>query len=291
MKVRSLGQIKLTKFSDSNYTLSTNTNDIVTVTKNDIDSDQDVIAFNIANEMATKNTASGTKIKYRAVGGDVMCKFMFLEDTSDAQNKQIRNYLYSLDSPDSKINSDSRREFFNKPGQDFSDWRNQCRLEFYPLSGVGVYDTTNVIIIPVGCVSVVESDKMFNTNPLDVTIMGVGGKRLVTIDSTANLSTNVDLSTGGTDKIVTITIDGVTQDVNFGQAAATTRAQIKTAIETAFSTANVADQGTNFLRLSSTIAGTDIVISNPTTGTSGLSLIFGFSETQIVDGVYPLIIK
>ena len=123
----------------------------------------------------------------------------------------------------------------------------------------------------------------------DITFSGTIGE-YATLTSDIDLSSNVDLSTAATDKIVNITIDDVSYDVNFGQGAATTQASIVSAINVAFGS-TVAATSTNFVKITGEKGSTlgNVTLSAPSTGASGLGLIFITANITTTDvGVNPI---
>ena len=280
------GTITLTKFANADFDLSVLPADQVVIRKVNLDSDIDNIVFQTANITASKNTAAGTELRYTTPGGESKSLINFYEDPS----RKVYDFLYSLASPTSVLNAEGKIEHYAEPGIDFTDFRNICNYKFVPVDVDENPDESKSVVIPRTVIIMEEAAKMGQPNTMPVTFMGQGGERLALMIGTADLSSNVDLSSGATDKLVKITMNGLSFDVNFLQDVATTLVSIISAIDTAFSASVASDQG-GFLQLKSTLFAAPIIVEDPDVGASGLSLIFGFSERTVVKGTEPKIIK
>lgn len=113
------------------------------------------------------------------------------------------------------------------------------------------------------------------------------------VDSVTSGSANYDLSSGSVNKYINVVIDGVTYpNINLGQSAATTRASVISAINTAVGSVVAATQSTEFIRVRSLIgsASSNVTVTNPTSGASGLTKVFGGILTSTgtdPTGAYP----
>lgn len=96
--------------------------------------------------------------------------------------------------------------------------------------------------------------------------------------TTVDLSSGVNLSIGGTDKKVNLTIDGVIyENVNFGSATGTSRTDIITIINTTVGYIAAITSGSNFITISGQLGSASlgqVRIDPPTSGSSALNLIF-----------------
>lgn len=280
------GTITLTKFANADFDLSVLPADQVVIRKVNLDSDIDNIVFQTANITASKNTAAGTSLRYTTPGGESKSLINFYEDPS----RDVYNFLYSLASPTSVLNADGKIEHYAEPGIDFTDFRNICNYKFVPIDVDENPDESKSVVIPRTVIIMEEAAKMGQPNTMPVTFMGEGGERLAIMLGSVDISGTIDLSSGATDKIVQITMNGLVFDVNFLQDAATTGAAIIAAIDAAFSATVATIQGT-FLQLKSTVFAAPIIVEDPLVGASGLSAIFGFTERTLIKGVEPKIIK
>lgn len=121
-------------------------------------------------------------------------------------------------------------------------------------------------------------------------LAGVEGS-VAFFDTDINLTGGIDLSIGSVDKLINLNIDGeVYENINLGQSATTSRADIITAINTAVGSvvAEVKDDGGEFIRISGSIGDFNlgrVVILNPTTGESALNLVFSALGVSPVQGI------
>lgn len=111
-------------------------------------------------------------------------------------------------------------------------------------------------------------------------------------DSSIDLSSGVDLSSGGKPKAVKLTIDQTAYDnLSFGSSATTTRSSIITAINTAVGYTAATTLGSNFIRItgrygSSTLGQIKIEApSNTTTYDSAVNLIFATSPSSLTQTI------
>jgi len=105
--------------------------------------------------------------------------------------------------------------------------------------------------------------------------------------SLVDASTTIDLSIGGTDKVFNLNIDGTLyENINLGQSATASRAEIMLAINTAVGQ-TVATPSGNFIKISGLVGDAingKVIISNPTVGVSAVALVFDdlFTGTPII---------
>jgi len=281
--ITAYGNLKLIKFTDLDFTLATLPASIRTIRKLNMDSDVDAVMFKNTRPISKKNTALGTTIPYSTPGGESLMQFNMYEDA----DRDIYNFLYTIASPDSYLNADGRIEHFNQPGVDYTDYTAQVRAEFTPITVEEVEIPSKKIIIDRGMVNINEELKLGQPNSFQVTVEGLGGPKKALLVGTADLSAPIDLSTGGTDKIIKISAEGVTIEVNFGQLASTSGAVITAAIDAAFGVAIATIDANDFLSVQNTLLGAPVVFDDPDTGASGLTLITGYSERTFVRGIVP----
>lgn len=117
-----------------------------------------------------------------------------------------------------------------------------------------------------------------------ITFAGVAGE-FATITTDVDGSSNYDLSLGATDKFIKITIDDEFETVNLGQSAATTRANIISAINAAFGFTAAATSGTDFIAITGRKGSTAgvVKIEAPDTGDSALTTVFDSGGESIID--------
>jgi hypothetical protein len=123
------------------------------------------------------------------------------------------------------------------------------------------------------------------TGDYTITFAGVVGT-VATVTTNVDGSSDYDLSSGSVDKYVRITIDGTTKEVNLGQAVATTRADVITAINTAFGFTAAATEGTDYITISGRRGTTaaSILITNPIIASdSALTLVFSNTGADLTD--------
>jgi len=284
------GTITLTKYADADFNLSTNPADSIQIVKANLDSDVDNIIFNLTRPTATKNTGAGTTLMYSTPGGEAKAEVNVYEDADRA----VYDFLYGLAFPDSLLNDDGKFEHFTQPGVDYTEFTNVVHFDFVPISTEELPDESKRIVIERAVVVLEESQKMGQPNSIKASFMGQGGLRKAELVTLADLSSPIDLSVGGTNKFVSMTMNGQTIDVDFNQEAVTTRDDIKDIINDAFIATvafNSVTPTPDTLLLKSTVFGAPIVLEDPSVGTSGLLLIFGFGVREFVKGIAPRITK
>ena len=113
------------------------------------------------------------------------------------------------------------------------------------------------------------------TGDFTITFGGVVGT-VASVTTTVDGSSNYDLSLGATDKSIRISVDGTIQEVNLGQSAATTRAGVISAINTAFGYTVAATSGSNYIAIYGGRGTTtaSVSVSAPLSGDSALTLVF-----------------
>jgi hypothetical protein len=98
------------------------------------------------------------------------------------------------------------------------------------------------------------------------------------------ITSTLDLSVNASDKLINLEIDGVLyQNINLGSASATTKANIVSAINSAVGK-TVASESGDYVKIDGLIASANvgsIKITNPSSGTSALALVFNPDVTQI----------
>lgn len=289
-QIRQYGTITLTKFTDSEFTLSTVPEDIIQINKVNLDSDVDQVLFSLSQNEAEKNTGAGTVLPFSTAGGNAQAEIMMYQD----EDRTNYNFVSLMGFRNSILNSDGKIEHYTQPGTDGTDFRNLVSFRFVPIDAEENPDDDNDIVMPRCKINLEEGDKMGQPNSIKIIFKGIGGERKATLQSTADLSSGIDLSAGGTDKIVKMTMIGRVIDVNFLQSAATNQATIIGIINAAFGVTVVAAStvpSADFLLMTSTVNGAPIVVEDPAVGVSGLTAVFGFTVRTFVKGVVPRIIK
>jgi len=114
------------------------------------------------------------------------------------------------------------------------------------------------------------------TSSVSLTFSGTAGD-IASVTSTVDLSSNVDLSANGDNKLIKVTIDSVIYDnINLGNSATTTRASIISAINTAVGSTVAVTESTQYIKISGALYSIhgNVTIDNPTNGASALALAF-----------------
>ena len=129
-----------------------------------------------------------------------------------------------------------------------------------------------------------------STGEYSLTFSGTAGTQASVITD-IDLSSNVDLSSGGDNKLIKITIDSVIYDnINLGNSASTTRASIISAINTAVGSTVAETEGSNYIKVSGSLYSIhgNVTISDPSNGASALSLVFSTAGTSLTaNGTNP----
>lgn len=131
-----------------------------------------------------------------------------------------------------------------------------------------------------------EGTGVFNktTGEYNIEIKGTSGTPAY-LDTTIDLSSGVDLSSGGTDKKVNIEIDKTLfENVNLGSSATTSISDITTAINAALGYTCVAGISGGLLRLTGQVASVsagNVKVTAPSSGESALNLVFDLSATSL----------
>ncbi len=284
--ITAYGRLKLIKFENSDFDLSTSPADTVTIRKLNMDSDVDAIMFKSTRPVSEKNTALGTKIPFSTPGGESMMQFNFYED----EDRAIYNFLYLLASPDARL-INGKIEHFNQPGVDYTDFKAQCRAEFTPVSVDEISDQTKLILIERAIIVIEEGLKLGQPNSIVVMVKGIGGAKKTLLAGTVDISAGIDLSAGAVDKLIKMEINGVEKTVNFGQSAATSSVAILAFINAAFTPDTPASEVATFLQLDSATFGAPIIVDDPDTGVSGLTELFGFTSRTFEKGVVPVMTR
>jgi len=117
----------------------------------------------------------------------------------------------------------------------------------------------------------------------NITFNGEAGT-VATYTSTVEIATTVDLSAGAVDKLVNLEIDGALyQNINFGQATGTSKVSIVNVINAAVGRTVASVTGSN-IKIDGLVASANVgsvKITAPSSGTSGLNLIFDALATSI----------
>ena len=128
------------------------------------------------------------------------------------------------------------------------------------------------------------------TGALSLTFSGTAGTK-ANVTSNVDLSANVDLSSGGDNKLIKLIIDSVIYDnINLGNSATTTRASIISAINTAVGSTVAVAEGTEYIKITGTLYSIhgNITIDAPSNGASALTLVFYSGGTALTaNGTNP----
>lgn len=121
------------------------------------------------------------------------------------------------------------------------------------------------------------------TGAYNITFVGSAGT-VATYTSTVAIATTVDLSSGGTNKLINLEIDGALyQNINLGQATGTSKTTIVNVINTAVGR-TVASISGDYIKIDGLIASANVgsvKISAPSSGVSALNLVFDATAVTI----------
>ena len=121
------------------------------------------------------------------------------------------------------------------------------------------------------------------TGAYSLTFSGTAGTQAI-VTSDVDLSSNVDLSSGGDNKLIKVTVDSVIYDnINLGNSATTTRASIISAINTAVGSVVASTSGVEYISVTGSLYSIhgNVTIEDPTNGASALTLAFSSGGTAL----------
>jgi len=171
-------------------------------------------------------------------------------------------------------------EFFDNPGLILSEWDKMFKIIIKPLLQDKTESEANFwLTIPRSVLNPTLEDK-FSSAPSKSTLnmIALGGVDPGTVANpvgTIDISGTIDLSSGATDKLMNITIDGTLYaNINFGQSASTTKDQILDAINEAvgYTVANIS--AGDFLTIEGFQKGGTVIMDDPSAGTTAYTLIY-----------------
>lgn len=267
--------VYLTPFSDANFTKNLAKQFIITPSR--IDAADEVIV-NVKKEIETLITGSGGKVIFTVPNEESgIATIPVLAPLAEP--------LLDLVFPDAvKVidGSKTKTELFDRPGLLLSEWQNMVHVEFRPLDAKGIeLPPNNWSYFPLAIIKPDFTDsKSASPGKVELQIISIGGEKTGCpgeIIGSVDLSANVDLSAGATDKLVDLSIDGVLfANINMGQNAVTTANEILDFINEAvgFIVATL-ELTTNFLKIVGIQQANTVILDDPTAGVTGFVAIFG----------------
>lgn len=216
----------------------------------------------------------------------------------------LDDQLFKLVFPDSIKTIDGAKEkteVFDKPGILLSKWQTMVHAQFRPLDDEGNELGANTwVTFPLAIIKPAFTESKSTTpGKSELQIISIGGKicgSVGRVTGTIDLSSPIDLSTGATDKLLDITIDGgLYANINLGQNAATTGTEIIDAINTAVGFIVATIDSNNFLQVDGVKSGLTVIVDDPTSGSSAMTAVVGLaapaSNTGTPDYRVPVYVR
>lgn len=185
--------------------------------------------------------------------------------------------------PDAIVTQDGLKrkiEFFDNPGLLLSEWDKMKKVIVKPLLASKTEAGANFWLTSPRMVLNPNVEDKFSSVPGKTTVnmIALGGRDLGSVAlavGTIDISGPVDLSSGATDKLMDITIDGTLYaNINFGQSATTTTAQILDVINDVVGWIVAKIDASNFLTVEGFQPGGSVIMDDPTAGTTAYTLIY-----------------
>lgn len=281
-------RIEVIPFSDENFT--PNPGQLVAITPNDFDT-ADEVTFTTSKNTTTLIRGSGGKEVYTNPNEE---SGIAAGTLLNPINDRLQQFLF----PDAIKTIDGTKiklEIFDRPGLILSKWNLMYKVIVKPLDEQGNVVAENLWLTFPRAVLVPTQTDSFSATPgkTELQIISLGGRDEGSVAQAigdVDLSSPVDLSAGATDKLLDITLEGTLYaNINLGQAAATTGTQIVDAINTAVGTIVASINASNFLQIDGFQAGGNVIVDDPSSGTSAFTLVYksGGGQPDSVNGSAP----